>query len=71
MNKYAGREGRLSRSPDDLCTQIFGPRGQAVELASTKVLRGNPAEGVRRMERRPVTRKKVGEVRGRGRTMNR
>lgn len=61
----------MSQSLNDLCMQIFGPRGRAVELASTKVLRGNHAEGVRRMERRPVTRMKVGEVRGRGRTMHR
>lgn len=41
---------------------------QAVETASTKTwLRDKRAEGVRRTERRPVTRKKVGEMRGTGR----
>lgn len=36
-------------------------------MASTKICRGNQAEGVRRIEIRPVTTEKVGEVRGRGR----
>ena len=35
-------------------------------MASTKICRGNQAEGVR-TEIRPVTTEKVGKVRGRGR----